>query len=60
MSARTREELLTQFEELAGRLNIESLKKEDPSTFSGYCRIRDHHMMIRIPWYFWTSFGGQS
>jgi hypothetical protein len=36
----TREELLVQLEELAGRLNIqvqyESVKSEDPSTFGSY------------------------
>jgi hypothetical protein len=46
----TRDELLTQLEELAGRLNIkvrhESLKNEDPSTFGGYCRSEDQHMII--------------
>ena len=46
----TREELLIQFEELAGRLNIqvkyESVKSEDPSTFGGYCRSQDQHMII--------------
>jgi hypothetical protein len=46
----TREELLQQLEELAGRLNIqvqyESLKNEDPSTFGGFCRIRDQHIII--------------
>lgn len=45
-----REELLIQLEELAGRLNIqiqyESLKSEDPSTFGGFCRVRDRHMII--------------
>jgi hypothetical protein len=45
-----REELLLQLEELAGRLNIkvqhESLKNEDPSTFGGYCRSGDQHMII--------------
>jgi hypothetical protein len=44
------EELLTQLEELAGRLNIqvqyESMRNEDPSTFGGFCRVRDQHMMI--------------
>ena len=46
----TREELLIQLEELAGRLNIqvqyESVKSEDPSTFGGYCRSNDQHMII--------------
>jgi len=46
----TREELLIQLEELAGRLNIqvqyESVKSEDPSTFGSYCRINDQHMVI--------------
>ena len=46
----TREELLIQLEELAGRLNIqvqyESLKSEDPETFGGYCRSNDQHMII--------------
>ena len=46
----THEELLIQLEDLAGRLNIqvqyESLKNEDPSTFGGFCRVRDQHMMI--------------
>ena len=46
----TREDLLQQLEEIAGRLNIkvqhESLKNEDPSTFGGYCRIKDQHMII--------------
>jgi hypothetical protein len=46
----TREELLIQLEELAARLNIqvqyESVKSEDPSTFGGYCRINDQHMII--------------
>ena len=46
----THEELLIQLEDLAGRLNIqvqyESLKNEDPSTFGGFCRIRDQHMII--------------
>jgi hypothetical protein len=44
------EELLIQLEDLAGRLNIqvqyESLKSEDPSTFGGFCRVRDQHMII--------------
>jgi hypothetical protein len=44
------EELLIQLEDLAGRLNIqvqyESLKNEDPSTFGGFCRIRDQRMII--------------
>jgi hypothetical protein len=48
--AMNREELLTQLEDLAGRLNIqvryESLKNEDPSTFGGFCRVRDQHRMI--------------
>jgi hypothetical protein len=48
--AMTKEELLTQLEELADRLNIkvqhESLKNEDPTTFGGYCRIKDQHMII--------------
>jgi hypothetical protein len=46
----THEELLVQLEDLAGRLNIqvqyESLKNEDPSTFGGFCRVRDQHMII--------------
>ncbi len=46
----TREELLVQLEDLAGRLNIqvqyESVKSEDPSTFGSYCRINDQHMII--------------
>jgi hypothetical protein len=46
----THEELLIQLEDLAGRLNIqvqyESLKNEDPSTFGGFCRVRDRHMII--------------
>ena len=46
----TREELLVQLEDLAGRLNIqvqyESVKSEDPSTFGGYCRINDQHMIV--------------
>jgi hypothetical protein len=46
----TREELLVQLEELAGRLNIqvqyESVKSEDPSTFGSYCRINDQHKII--------------
>jgi hypothetical protein len=46
----THEELLIQLEDLAGRLNIqvqyESLKNEDPSTFGGFCRVRDQHMVI--------------
>ena len=46
----TKEELLTQLEELADRLNIkvqhESLKNEDPTTFGGYCRSEDQHMII--------------
>ena len=46
----TREELLTQLEELTGKLNIqiqyESAKSEEPSTFGGYCRINDQHMII--------------
>jgi hypothetical protein len=46
----THEELLIQLEDLAGRLNIqvqyESLKNEDPSTFGGFCRVRDQHMII--------------
>jgi hypothetical protein len=46
----TREELLIQLAELAGRLNIqvqyESLKAEDPETFGGYCRSKDQHMII--------------
>ena len=46
----TREELLVQIEELAGRLNIhiqyESLKAEDPETFGGYCRSKEQHMII--------------
>ncbi|MCE5265410.1 MAG: hypothetical protein LLG97_18000 [Deltaproteobacteria bacterium] len=45
-----RDELLIQLEELAGRLNIqvqyESMKSEDPSTFGGFCRIRDRHLII--------------
>lgn len=46
----TREELLQQLEELAARLDIkvhsESMKKEDPATFGGYCRSRDQHLII--------------
>jgi hypothetical protein len=46
----THEELLVQLEDLAGRLNIqvqyESLKNEDPSTFGGFCRVRDQRMII--------------
>jgi hypothetical protein len=46
----THEELLSQLEDLAGRLNIrvqyESLKHEDPSTFGGFCRVRDHYVVI--------------
>jgi hypothetical protein len=46
----THEELLIQLEDLAGRLNIqvqyESQKNEDPSTFGGFCRVRDQHMII--------------
>ena len=46
----TSEELLIQLEELAGRLNIkvqhESLKTEDPTTFGGYCRVNDQHIII--------------
>lgn len=46
----THEELLIQLEELAARLNIEvryeSVKGEDPSTFGGYCRSRDRHIII--------------
>ena len=46
----TKEELLTQLQELADKLNInvqhESLKNEDPTTFGGYCRIKDQHMII--------------
>lgn len=46
----THEELLIQLEDLAGRLNIqvqyESLKNEDPSTFGGFCRVRDQYMII--------------
>jgi len=46
----TKEELLTQLEELADRLNIkvqhESLKNEDPTTFGGYCRSEDQHIII--------------
>jgi hypothetical protein len=46
----THEELLIQLEDLAGRLNIqvqyESLKNEDPSTFGGFCRVRDQRMII--------------
>jgi hypothetical protein len=45
-----REELLIQLEDLAARLNIqvqyETLKSEDPSTFGGFCRVRDRHMII--------------
>jgi hypothetical protein len=45
-----RDELLIQLEELAGRLNIqvqyESMKSEDPSTFGGFCRIGDRHLII--------------
>jgi hypothetical protein len=48
--AMNHEELLIQLEELAGRLNIkvqyESLRNEDPSTFGGFCRVRDRHVMI--------------
>jgi hypothetical protein len=46
----THEELVIQLEDLAGRLNIqvqyESLRNEDPSTFGGFCRVRDQHMVI--------------
>ena len=46
----THEELLIQLEDLAGRLNIqiqyEALRNEDPSTFGGFCRILDQHMII--------------
>ena len=46
----THEELLIQLEDLAARLNIqvqyESLKSEDPSTFGGFCRVRDQPMII--------------
>jgi hypothetical protein len=46
----THEELLIQLEELAGRLNIhlqyEPLKNEDPSTFGGFCRIKDQPIII--------------
>ena len=46
----THEELLIQLEDLAGRLNIqiqyEALRNEDPSTFGGFCRIRDQYMII--------------
>jgi hypothetical protein len=44
------EELLMQLEDLADRLDIqihyESLKSEDPSTFGGFCRVQDRHMII--------------
>jgi len=50
----TREELLIQLEELAGRLNIqvqdESVKSEDPSTFGSYCRSNDQHMIRGRKW----------
>jgi len=43
-------ELLIQLEDLANRLNIrvqyESLKSEDPSTFGGFCRVSDRHLII--------------
>jgi hypothetical protein len=46
----THDELLIQLEDLCGRLNIkiqyESLKNEDPSTFGGFCRNRDQYMII--------------
>jgi hypothetical protein len=46
----TQEELLTQLEELAARLDIqirqESVKSEDPATFGGYCRIGQRHVII--------------
>ena len=46
----TKEELLIQLEELAGRLNIqikyESKNNEDPSTFGGFCRIKDQPITI--------------
>jgi hypothetical protein len=46
----TREELLIQLEELAGRLNVqvkyESMKSADPSTFGGCCRSQDQHMIV--------------
>jgi hypothetical protein len=46
----TKEELLSQLEELASRLNVhiqyESMKNEDPSTFGGFCRIKDQHIII--------------
>jgi hypothetical protein len=46
----TKEELLTQLEELAGKLIVhiqyEFQKNEDPSTFGGYCRIKDQHIII--------------
>ena len=46
----TRDELLPQLEELSDRLKIkvqyEFLKNEDPSTFGGYCRVNDQHMII--------------
>jgi hypothetical protein len=46
----THEELLIQLEDLAGRLNIqiqyESMRHEDPSTFGGFCRIRDQYVVI--------------
>jgi hypothetical protein len=46
----TQEELLKQLEELAGRVNIviryESLKKEDPATFGGLCRIKEQSVLF--------------
>ena len=46
----THEELLVQLEELAERLNIrirtESPKKEDPSAFGGFCRVKDQYRVI--------------
>lgn len=46
----TKEELLTQLEELARRLNVhiqyESQQNEDPSTFGGFCRIKDRPIII--------------
>lgn len=46
----TQEELLKQLEELAGRVNVviryESLKKEDPATFGGLCRIKEQPVLF--------------
>ena len=46
----TKEELLSQLEELAARLNIqikyESQINEDPSSFGGFCRIKDQPIII--------------